>query len=337
MEVDIYDYVGNVDLLRRKVAGEDTTEEEKELGIGEKTKGDDKGGTKEKKVKQDCGDNVKEPEEKKEEEKDKELKLDGEVDVYIKPKEYDLVKQQLMPPYNENVLLKGEAGCGKTEMAKALAQDLGLDFYSDSAINDEYKLIGYQDANGVYHETPFYQAFTKGGLYLLDEIDASNSNVLTTINTALANGFMTFPSKGQVQKNPNFKCIATANTFGEGASMNYVGRNQLDGATLDRFVFISVDYDRRVENKLCKDKELLDFLIDFRKASIMSGIFTICGYRAEKRMYLARHSESKVDTNTALQIYVVKSLCGEDLTKIYGSMKANVDNEFYEGLRALCR
>ncbi len=43
--------------------------------------------------------------------------------------------------------------------------------------------------------------------------------------------------------------IAAANTFGHGADVQYVGRNQLDAATLDRFAVgtVFVDYDKNME------------------------------------------------------------------------------------------
>ena len=41
--------------------------------------------------------------------------------------------------------------------------------------------------------------------------------------------------------------MAGANTYGKGADRVYVGRNQLDGASLDRFRTIFFDYDEKLE------------------------------------------------------------------------------------------
>jgi cobaltochelatase CobS len=53
-----------------------------------------------------------------------------------------------------------------------------------------------------------------------------------------------------VSKHPDFVCVAGANTFGLGANRMYVGRNQLDAATLDRFCVITWDYNTSLESKI---------------------------------------------------------------------------------------
>lgn len=144
-----------------------------------------------------------------------------------------------------NVLLLGPTGSGKTETSKKVAKDLELDFYYCNAVLDEFKLTGFMNAMGHYQPTPFYEAFTKGGLFLFDEMDASIPEALLTINMALANGEMNFPN-GLKQKHKDFKVIATANTI-KGANINYTGRNQLDAASLNRFACLELDYDTNVE------------------------------------------------------------------------------------------
>jgi len=50
-----------------------------------------------------------------------------------------------------------------------------------------------------------------------------------------------------VERHENFAFMAAGNTTGAGADMKFVGRNQLDGATLDRFVFVFWEYDEDFE------------------------------------------------------------------------------------------
>jgi len=152
---------------------------------------------------------------------------------------------------NLPVLLVGPAGTGKTYSAYEVGSAFGLEFHSISVGSQTSKsdLVGYKDANGNYHTTQFRQAYEFGGMFLLDEADAGNSNVLILLNAALSNGYMAFPD-GMVPKHEDFRMVATANTFGHGASRQYVGRNQLDAATLDRFVTITWDIDDRVEASL---------------------------------------------------------------------------------------
>jgi MoxR-like ATPase len=148
-----------------------------------------------------------------------------------------------------HALLVGPAGSGKTSAASQAAKELGLPFYSISVGGQttQSQIIGYMDATGKYIRTVFREAYEKGGLFLLDEVDAGNANVLTVLNAALANGVYAFPD-GMVQRNADFICIAAANTWGAGADRQYVGRNQLDAATLDRFMGkLFWDYDEDME------------------------------------------------------------------------------------------
>lgn len=83
----------------------------------------------------------------------------------------------------------------------------------------------------------------------MDEIDAGNANVLIQVNAALSNGLCAFPDK-MVKRHPDFIFIASANTYGNGANRQYVGRNQLDAATLDRFAVIDWLIDDELESNL---------------------------------------------------------------------------------------
>jgi cobaltochelatase CobS len=145
-----------------------------------------------------------------------------------------------------NVMLVGPAGSGKTTAAERVAEALGLPFYMTGAVDTSYKLSGFMDAQGRFVETQFYKAFKDGGVFLFDELDGSAAGAVLWFNAALANGFADFPC-GMVPRHPDFRVIAAANTFGRGANRQYVGRAQLDAASLDRFVTINWDYDTGLE------------------------------------------------------------------------------------------
>jgi len=145
-----------------------------------------------------------------------------------------------------NVMLVGPAGSGKTTACEQVAKALGLDFYATGAVNSEYKLTGFIDAQGRIVSTAFRKAFEHGGLFLFGETDGSMPGALLAFNTALANDWMDFPD-GVVRKHPNFRVVADANTFGTGADRLYVGRNQLDAASLDRYAVIEWTYDEALE------------------------------------------------------------------------------------------
>ena len=148
----------------------------------------------------------------------------------------------------KNVWLCGPAGSGKTSAAAGVADTLGLPFYAKSVGPQvtESSLIGYQDANGRTVRTQLRDAFENGGVFLLDEVDAASPAVLVVINALLANEKASFPD-AVVEKHADFVLIAGANTIGLGADRQYVGRQQIDAATLDRFVLLDWPYDPRIE------------------------------------------------------------------------------------------
>ncbi len=148
-------------------------------------------------------------------------------------------------------LLVGMAGTGKTHAAEQVASALGLPFYAMSvgAQTSKSDIIGYMSASGDYIKTHFRTAYEHGGLFLMDEIDAGNANVLIQVNAALSNGLCAFPDK-MVTRHADFIFVASANTYGNGANRQYVGRNQLDAATLDRFAVIDWLIDDDLESNL---------------------------------------------------------------------------------------
>jgi midasin (ATPase involved in ribosome maturation) len=155
------------------------------------------------------------------------------------------------------VCLVGPAGAGKTTIAEQVAKKMGLRFYFNGAIASEYKLMGFIDAMGRVVSTAFRKAWMEGGLYLFDEIDGSLPQAVLAFNNALANGTCDFPD-GNYPRHPNFRVMAAANTYGHGADRVYVGRNQLDAASLDRFIFITMGYDEVMEITMAQDKDWVE-------------------------------------------------------------------------------
>lgn len=163
-----------------------------------------------------------------------------------------------------NVYVVGPAGAGKTHAANQAANALGVNFHFTGAVASEFKLTGFMDAQGRIVSTEFRKAYEDGGLFLFDEIDASYPQAVLAFNAALANDYMDFPDK-RVPRHKNFYCIAAANTYGQGADRQYVGRNQLDAASLDRFVFLDWNYDENLERDLAGNQQWSDYIQKVRK------------------------------------------------------------------------
>ena len=177
--------------------------------------------------------------------------------------------------------LVGPAGSGKSTILAQVATALELPFYpmSVNSLTSDYNIIGYKDANGNYVSTIFRQAYENGGLFSFEEIDAGNPNVLTVINNAMSQDKYSFPDK-IVDKHPRFIMAASGNTYGTGASMQYIGRNPLDAATLDRFVMVHADYDTVLENRLCMNKEWLEWIHRVRAFVTRYNMHLVVGTRA---------------------------------------------------------
>jgi hypothetical protein len=191
-----------------------------------------------------------------------------------------------------NPLLVGPAGSGKTQMASQAAEALELKYghLCFSAGVSETWLFGRQTPTG-FIAGDFFNLYKNGGLFLADEMDAADANLLLTINTALANGHLYNPINGEsVERHKDFYFIGTANTFGKGGTTVYTGRTRLDAATLDRFVTLEVDYIKEVEDTICTDKDLAEWLRNVRKAVLTKGSQEVVSYRSFDKAYRLRKS-----------------------------------------------
>lgn len=181
----------------------------------------------------------------------------------VMPPEFKLMLQ--LASARIPIMLVGPAGCGKTFLCEKLAEALDMEFsdvscsegMSEAVFNGKLLPIGKQ---GSYEHVPssFLTRYENGGVMLLDEIDAGDPNLFTYINKAIANDSYTVEARWKkpvVRKNEDFVLVAAANTFGNGADSMYVGRNQLDAATLDRFKvgLITMDYSREVEMSIANE------------------------------------------------------------------------------------
>lgn len=226
------------------------------------------------------------------------------------------------------VFLTGPAGCGKNFIVQKAAKALGLDFYFTNSVQQEYKLTGFIDAGGTYHETEFYKAFKNGGLFFLDEIDASIPEVLVLLNAAIANRYFEFPN-GRINANDNFRVVAAGNTIGLGADELYTGRFQLDEATLDRFAMIALDYERTVEMEITNgNDELVDFIRAIRKEAKKQGMHAVFSYRCLINM---TRLENVIGTYDAMKMLIFKGMSQDEIN----TLKIDGPSKYYKCLNEM--
>ncbi len=228
-----------------------------------------------------------------------------EVKGEVRHDKYDIIKCCLecgIPVY-----LAGPAGSGKNYTVEQIAKELGWNFYFSNSIQQEYKLTGFIDAGGKFHETEFYKACTNENecIFFLDEIDASIPEVLVLLNAAIANGYFEFPN-GRVNIN-HVHFVAAGNTVGNGADDMYTGRMVLDQATLDRFAIIEFDYCLKIEMAITHNNtELVEFIHQMRKEAESKGIRATFSYRC---IIMVTKLEAKgMDLETIMKISIVKGL-----------------------------
>lgn len=230
---------------------------------------------------------------------------------------------------HENVYLYGPAGSGKNTIAEQIAEALGVDFYYQNTLVTKFDVSGYKNAQGEFEETPFYKAWKNGGLFFADELDNSTAEAIIALNAALANGYYTFPNSGEkVAKHPDFYCIAAGNTNGQGATEEYCGRYQMDESSRDRFAFIEIDYNAKVEESICGGHlDILDFVRDLRSVTKSLQIKLICGYRAISR--LAKFYD--MDTKFVLDSFIFKGISRDDIREIAAALSSK--NKYTEEIK----
>lgn len=230
---------------------------------------------------------------------------------------------------HENVYLYGPAGSGKNTIAEQIAEALGVEFYYQNTLVTKFDVSGYKNAQGEYEETPFYKAWKNGGLFFADELDNSTAEAIIALNAALANGYYTFPNSGEkVAKHPDFYCIAAGNTNGQGATEEYCGRYQMDESSRDRFAFIEIGYNAKVEESICGGHlDILEFVRDLRSVTKSLQIKLICGYRAISR--LAKFYD--MSTKFVLDSFIFKGLAVDDIREIAAALSSK--NKYTEEIK----
>ena len=228
------------------------------------------------------------------------------------------------------VYLAGPAGSGKNHTVEQIAKELGWNFYFSNSVQQEYKLTGFIDAGGKFHETEFYKACTDENdcVFFLDEMDASIPEVLVLLNAAIANGYFEFPTGRIDLKHVHF--VAAGNTVGSGADEMYTGRMVLDQATLDRFAIIEFDYSINIEMSITKNNsELVQFIHNLRDVSKRNGIRATFSYRC--MTMVTKLEKANMPADQIMKIAVVKGLDQDTIN----TLRVDGSDKYSKALKSL--
>ena len=252
----------------------------------------------------------------------------------VKHERYEEIKMCL--ECNIPIYLAGPAGAGKNFTVEQIANELGWNFYFSNSVQQEYKLTGFIDAGGDYHETEFSKACKEAAegedvIFFLDEMDASIPEVLVLLNAAIANGYFEFPD-GKINFSDKVHFVAAGNTVGTGADDMYTGRMVLDQATLDRFAIIEFGYSLKIEMSITSNNaELVDFIHQMRDEAEHKGIRATFSYRC--MTMITKLEKAGMELNMAMKLAVVKGLDKDTINTLnpMGSSK------YHEALRKIQR
>ncbi|MHA1225489.1 MAG: AAA family ATPase [Candidatus Hodarchaeales archaeon] len=183
------------------------------------------------------------------------------------------------------VMIEGESGTGKTELAKTLAEALERPFFrvdGDENLNIS-KIRGWFDPPLVmkmgfceksFIPGPLIRAMKEGGLFFFNEVNRAPSESLNGVLAAMDERSIDVPQLHRFYANDNFYTIFTLNP------QEYVGTNPLPEAFFDRCVLIKLDHksgkeaERIVKLRTgCNDEELISKIVRFTDMTRKSSLF----------------------------------------------------------------
>jgi len=186
------------------------------------------------------------------------------------------------------VYLWGDAGTGKSTLARQIAEALGFDYYEMGFAATKYDYTGFKGATGEQVPTPLYTAYKYGGVCCLNEVDASDSQALLSINGCRDNQPVEFGGE-VVYPHENFRLICTGNSCGTGATAEYNARQAMDGSFLNGFFreHLEADPDVQLTKNAHGDKSIQDFINDVAQSVKTCGFSIVVGARDMNKLWIA--------------------------------------------------
>ena len=175
----------------------------------------------------------------------------------------DLMKCMALRGYDgnrKNISMTGAMGSGKSVAVKQCADALGLSYRYTGMSEMKSDVLGsVHPISKEYMPSEFVKAYTEGGVWVAEEMDGWSPRACLALNVPLANGILTTPDGETHKRHPDCIIIACMNTYGRGATTEYVGRNKLDAAFLDRFSpRLDWEYDADLERAVADHDEVVE-------------------------------------------------------------------------------
>lgn len=173
--------------------------------------------------------------------------MQGKPEFEIVGRETELSQIRACLKAKRNILLEGPVGVGKTHLALAVTNELGLPVFrvdGDSRYSEQ-KLSGWFDPPMVVKKGfgaesfvagPLVDAMRRGGVLFINELNRLPEGVQNVLLPAIDERILSIPRLGEIHAHENFRVIATQNP------KEFVATSHLSEAILDRFELVVLDY-----------------------------------------------------------------------------------------------
>lgn len=137
----------------------------------------------------------------------------------------------------KNILLTGAKATGKNVLANNLSYlfarpSWNVSFHVNTDFNSLLGADTFKDGEVTFRKGPIYEAATRGGFAVLDEINMAKNEAISVLHASLDHRrIIDLPGYDKIHLDPNTRFIATMN-------YGYVGTREVNEALASRFMVI---------------------------------------------------------------------------------------------------